>query len=152
MLERICAFLRSTMRAPDSPLDSIANEIVLARQYLEIMEARLESRLVYSIECDPQAEMIQIPILLLQPIIENAVKYGIEPASGTLKIEIQIQRSNQGVEIRIRDHGPGLRANDDGQGIKNTKRRLASYYGPAAGFRLSTHPLGGALAELEIPT
>ena len=152
MLERICTFLRSTMRSPDSPLDSIANELLLARQYLEIMQTRLESKLVYSIQCDPRAEAIQIPTLLLQPLIENAVKYGHDPNSGNLTIQIDIALSNRTVGIRIRDHGPGLQAIFEGQGITNTKRRLASYYGVAAAFRLSAHPTGGAISELEIPT
>ena len=151
MLERICTFLRSTIRSPDAPLDSIANELVLARQYLEIMQTRLESKLVYSIQCDPNAEAIQIPTLLLQPIIENAVKYGTDSDSGNLKIQIEIELSNQALGIRIRDYGAGIRSMTDGQGITNTKRRLASYYGVAATFRLSAHPLGGTVAELEIP-
>lgn len=151
MLERICTFLRSTIRSPDAPLDSIANELVLAKQYLEIMQTRLESKLVYSIQCDPNAEAIQIPTLLLQPIIENAVKYGTDPHSGNLKIQIEIELSNQAIGIRIRDYGAGVRSMTDGQGITNTKRRLASYYGAAATFRLSAHPFGGTVAELEIP-
>lgn len=151
MLERICTFLRSTMRSPGSPVDSIAHELSLARQYLEIMQTRLESKLVYSIQCDPDAEAIQIPTLLLQPLIENAVKYGPDPASGNLKIQIEIELSGQAVGIRIRDYGPGLSTVADGQGIANTKKRLASYYGAAAAFRLSTHSQGGAIAELEIP-
>ena len=156
MLERICAFLRSTIRSPDSPLDSIANELLLARQYLEIMQTRLEDKLHYSIQCDPQAETIQIPTLLLQPLIENAVKYGADPTSGNLKIQIEIERSKGTVAIRIRDHGvrlgPGLQTITDGQGISNTKQRLATCYGSAASFRLTAHPQGGAVAEVEIHT
>ncbi len=160
MLERICTFLRSTVRLPDSPLGSIANELLLARQYLEIMQTRLESKLVYCIKCDPNAEAIQIPTLLLQPLIENAVKYGHHPDSGNLNIEIHIELSNRRVGIRIRDHGPGLplvregdngRVLREGQGLTNTKRRLASYYAGAAAFRLSSHAGGGAISELEIP-
>jgi two-component system LytT family sensor kinase len=151
MLERICTFLRSTMRSSDSPLDSIANELVLARQYLEIMQTRLESKLVYSIRCEPRAEAIQIPALLLQPLIENAVKYGLNPESGTLNIQIEIALCNLGAGIIIRDHGRGLQAMTDGQGIKNTKKRLSTHYGQSATFRLSNHPLGGAVAELEVP-
>jgi two-component system LytT family sensor kinase len=155
MLERICTFLRSTIRLPDSPLDSIANELVLARQYLEIMQTRFESRLVYSIRCDLGAESVQIPTLLLQPLIENAVKYGPDPASGKLTIDIDIQLSDGVAAIKIRDHGIGLQMKEDGledgQGLTNTRRRLASYYGGAAVFRLSAHVLGGTVAELEIP-
>lgn len=151
MLERICTFLRSTMRLSDSPLDSISNELVLARQYLEIMQTRLEDKLAYSIQCDPRAENVQIPALLLQPLIENAVKYGPDPDSGDLHIQIEIELCQMGVKIRVRDHGRGLQAKADGQGITNTKKRLANHYGEIADFRLRTHPLGGAVAELEMP-
>jgi len=151
MLERICTFLRCSIRPPESPLDSIANELVLARLYLDIMQTRLEDKLAYSIRCDPRAEAIRIPTLLLQPLIENAVKYGPDPGSGNLEIQIEIEFSNPLVDIRIRDHGRGPQTETAGQGITNTKRRLATHYGPAAAFRLSTHPMGGAIAELEIP-
>jgi LytS/YehU family sensor histidine kinase len=151
MLERICTFLRSSIRSPDTPLDSIANELLLARQYLEIMQTRLESKLTYSIQCDLNAETIQIPTLLLQPLIENAVKYGHDPNSGNLNIQIDVGLADRTVEIRIRDHGPGLQSIHEGQGIKNTKQRLASFYGVSAAFRLSAHPTGGAISELEIP-
>jgi two-component system, LytTR family, sensor kinase len=151
MLERICTFLRSTMQSSDSPLDSIANELVLARQYLQIMQTRLENKLNYSIECDPRAETIRIPALLLQPLIENAVKHGPDPASGNLNIQIEIAFSNQIVSIRVRDHGRGPQLLAYGQGITNTKRRLATHYGEKAAFRLSSHHQGGAIAELEIP-
>jgi two-component system LytT family sensor kinase len=151
MLERICTFLRSTMRSSDSPLDSIANELVLARQYLEIMQTRLESKLVYSIQCTPRAETIRIPALLLQPLIENAVKYGPDPTSGNLNIQIEIKFSGEVVSIRIRDHGRGPQRMAYGQGITNTKRRLTTHYGETATFRLRSHHQGGAVAELEIP-
>jgi signal transduction histidine kinase len=151
MQERICTFLRSTMHSSDSPLDSIANELVLARQYLEIMQTRLEDKLVYSIQCDPRAETIRIPALLLQPLIENAVKHGPDPASGNLQIQIQIELSSQVVSIRVRDRGRGPQVMAYGQGITNTKRRLATHYGETAAFRLSSHDQGWAVAELEIP-
>ena len=95
--------------------------------------------------------MIQIPTLLLQPPIENAVKYGHDPSSGNINIQIDIALSDRTVGIRIRDHGPGLQSIQDGQGLTNTKQRLSSYYGVLARFRLSTHPAGGAISELEIP-
>lgn len=151
MLERICTFLRSTMRSSDSPLDSIANELVLARQYLEIMQTRLENKLVYSIRCEPGAEATRIPALLLQPLIENAVKYGPHPDTGILNIQIEITQCNPGVKIRIRDHGRGFQAMTEGQGITNTKKRLATHYGQSASFRLGNHPSGGCVAELELP-
>jgi signal transduction histidine kinase len=151
MLERICTFLRSTMQSSDSPLDSIANELVLARQYLEIMQTRLESKLVYSIQCTPRAEKIRIPALLLQPLIENAVKYGPDPTSGNLDIQIEIEFSDQVVSIRIRDHGRGPQIMAYGRGITNTKRRLTTHYGETATFCLRSHHQGGAVAELEIP-
>ena len=115
------------------------------------MQTRLESKLVYSIQCDPRAETIRIPALLLQPLIENAVKYGPDPTSGNLNIQIEIESSGQVISIRIRDHGRGPQIMGYGQGIANTKRRLATHYGETATFRLGSHHEGGAIAELEIP-
>lgn len=152
MLERICGFLRSTARRSSySLLGSISDELVLVKQYLEIMQTRFEEKLSYSIYCDPKAEAIRIPTLLLQPLVENAVKYCPDADSGDLNIRIEVEFANQIVSIKIRDRGRGPQTTTYGQGINNTKRRLATHYGNAAAFHLTTHPSGGALAELRVP-
>jgi signal transduction histidine kinase len=158
MLERICDFLRATLRLPDSPMVPVSTELALARQYLEVMQARLEDRLHFDIFCDPEAESVPIPSLLLQPLVENAVEHGQDPASGRLDIAIAVgmhaHRNGASIGITIRDHGAGLSTNGggaNGHGLSNARKRLNTVYGDRARFRLSGHPDGGALVEITIP-
>jgi two-component system LytT family sensor kinase len=152
MLERICDFLRATLRLPDSPMVPVSTELALARQYLEVMQARLEDRLHFEILCIPEAESFPVPALLLQPLIENAVEHGQDPASGCLDISIQVHRNGKSIGITIRDHGPGVLSNNsNGRGLSNAERRLKTVYGPDATLRLSGHPKGGAVVEVRIP-
>jgi len=151
MLERIGDFLRATLRLPQSPLVPVSSELALARQYLEVMQLRLEERLHYEIRCDPNAEGTQLPALLLQPLVENAVEHGQDPASGSLDIGIAVEREGPVVQITIRDHGPGPSRGENGHGLSNTQRRLRTVYGDGAALRLAHHPQGGAIVQIRIP-
>jgi two-component system, LytTR family, sensor kinase len=156
MLERISDFLRSALRVPDSPMVPVETELALARQYLEIMKARLEDRLTFDITCDGQAQSARVPALLLQPLIENAVEHGQDPASGQLNIAIRVQRDSGVVKISIRDHGRGVLAERNGaslkgHGLANARTRLATVYGDGATLSLATHPEGGAIVRVQLP-
>lgn len=156
MLERISDFLRSTLRLPDSPMVPVETELVLVRQYLEVMKARLEDRLTFAITCDGQAQAARIPALLLQPLIENAVEHGQDPSSGQLNIAIDVQRGSGLVNISIRDRGRGIaterRADlPTGHGLSNARTRLATVYGDRAMLSLATHPEGGAIVRVQLP-
>jgi signal transduction histidine kinase len=156
MLERICDFLRSALRLPESPLVPVETELALARQYLEIMKTRLEDRLRFDIACDAHAQEARVPALLLQPLIENAVEHGQDPASGQLDIGIAIGRDSGFVNISIRDHGRGVfpernGAAAKGHGLANARKRLATVYGDRAALSLSTHPEGGAIVRIQLP-
>jgi two-component system LytT family sensor kinase len=152
MLERICDFLRATLRVADSPMAPVSAELALARQYLEVMKARLEDRLCFEIRCDPKAEAIPMPALLLQPLVENAVEHGQDPASGRLDIGIEVRRNGKSISITVRDRGPGVSSNhSNGHGLSNVERRLKTAYGDGATLHLSRHPEGGAVVEVHIP-
>ncbi|WP_158749161.1 sensor histidine kinase [Acidobacterium sp. S8] len=151
MLARISDFLRATLRLPESPLIAVSSELDFTRRYLDVMQTRLESRLRFAISCDPQAEAVRVPALILQPLVENAVEHGTEPESGNLNIEIVIQKADGLVRITIRDHGPGPARSTGGHGLANTRQRLATAYRGEASLRLERHPLGGAVAEILIP-
>lgn len=153
MLERICDFLRATLRLPESPMVPVVTELALARQYLEVMQARLEDRLHFAIDCDANAEPVQVPALLLQPLVENAVEHGQDPASGRLDIGISVHRNGTSLGISIRDHGlgPSGNGNSNGHGLANAERRLKTVYGDRASLKLMGHPEGGAVVEVRIP-
>ena len=151
MLERICDFLRATLKLPDSPMVPVSTELALARQYLEVMKARLEDKLTFEIACDELSEWAKVPALLLQPLVENAVEHGQDPVSGRLDIGIDVQHGGGFLNITIRDHGRGVFSNENGHGLANAQKRLGTVYGDRATFRLNTHPDGGALVEIQIP-
>jgi signal transduction histidine kinase len=156
MLERICDFLRSALRLPESPMVPIETELALARQYLDVMKARLEDRLTFDIVCDEQAQAARVPALLLQPLIENAVEHGQDPTSGQLDIAIGVHRDNGVVKISIRDHGRGIlerngASSPEGHGLSNARKRLATVYGDRAALSLGTHPEGGAIVRVQLP-
>jgi two-component system, LytTR family, sensor kinase len=152
MLERICDFLRATLRLPDSPMVPVSTELSLVSQYLGVMKARLEDRLQFDIHCDPQAESVRMPALLLQPLVENAVEHGQDPVTGCLDIGIDVHRNGTSIAVTIRDHGVGFSSgNANGHGLLNAQQRLATVYGATASLRCSAHPDGGALVEIKIP-
>jgi LytS/YehU family sensor histidine kinase len=151
MLERLCDFLRATLRLPESPMVPIATELALVQLYLNVTQSRLEDRLRFDICCDPQAEGAQLPSLLLQPLVENAVEHGQDPSSGRVDIAIMVRRDGGLVRITIRDHGTGPLPAAEGQGLQNAHRRLRTVFGDRAAIRLNRHPEGGALVEIHIP-
>ena len=153
MLERIADFLRATLRLPDSPMVPVATELGLVRQYLDVMKARLEDQLTFDIACGTNVESAEVPALLLQPLVENAVEHGQDPTTGRLKIRIGVERMNGWLNISIRDHGRGVFMNGttSGHGLANARKRLATVYGDRASLRLNTHSDGGAIVEIVIP-
>jgi signal transduction histidine kinase len=151
MLERLCDFLRATLRLPESPLVPVSTELALIRQYLDVMQSRFEDRLRFEICCDPQAEAAQLPALLLQSLVENAVEHGQDPGSGRLDIGIAARRDGHLVRITIRDRGTGPAGKVEGQGLRNARRRLGTAFGERAALQLGPHPQGGALVEIRIP-
>jgi sensor histidine kinase YesM len=158
MLEGICDFLRATLRLPDSPVVPVSTELSLVRQYLGVIKTRLEDRLQFEIRCDHKTERAQVPALLLQPLVENAVEHGQNPESGCLDISVEARSTDDGFVIfTIRDHGPGVNggangaSNGAGHGLLNARKRLRAAYGDRAGLALNAHPGGGAIVEIRIP-
>ena len=154
MLERISDFLRATLRVPESPMVPLATEFGLARQYLEVMKARLEDRLQFEIECDASAASAQVPALLLQPLVENAIEHGQDPVSGRVDLRVQATRRNGFVTISIRDRGRGFSSDvpiSNGHGLSNARQRLKTVYGDHASLGFAGDSAGGARVDVRIP-
>ena len=154
MLERIGDFLRTTLKLPDSPLVPLSAELGLARQYLDVMKARLEDRLQFEIDCESGAESIQVPALLLQPLVENAVEHGQNPVSGCIEVRVQAARADGFVTITVGDRGPGFTGNGarpNGHGLSNTQQRLNTLYGDRASLEIASGSGEGARVDVRIP-
>ena len=135
---------------------SLKQELEFLRKYLEIEQMRFHDRLVVEMEISPDTLDASVPNMILQPLVENAIKHGIAPRSTGGKIEIGAVRNNGSLELSVSDNGIGVPFNDvanvsDGVGLSNTRRRLKHLYGDRHKFELSAAALSGLKVNLRIP-
>ena len=142
---------RSTARA-EVPL---AEELELVREYLAIEEARFTDRLRTTIDATPDALRCRVPPLILQPIVENAIRHGISAASSAGTVEVRAAVDDGRLKISVRDDGPGVATAParpgSGTGLRNTRERLAELYGARAELRIGAGPSGGTLVAIDLP-
>ena len=157
MLSRLSSFLRYTLANEPTAHVTVQQEVETLKLYLEIEKMRFESRLRPSFDVDPRAERARLPSLLLQPLVENAIKYAVTPQEEGADISVVVRLAGERVQIAVSDSGPGLR---DGQiaqslstgvGLTNIRDRLAQAYGPDHRFETRSTPAGGFSVEIEIP-
>jgi sensor histidine kinase YesM len=142
MLSRLSSFLRYTLVNEPTAQVTLVQEAETLKLYLEIEKMRFEDRLRPHFKIDGDTIGARLPSLLLQPLIENAIKYAVTPAEHGADIWITAQREGQAVRIEVADSGPGP------SGIQD---RLAQAYGPAHGFSTRTNEHGGFSVIIEIP-
>jgi sensor histidine kinase YesM len=158
MIARLGDFLRLTLENSGAQEVTLQKELEFLRCYLEIEGVRFRDRLTTEIEIEPQTLDTPVPNLILQPIVENAIRHGIAPRSAPGRIEISAKRNNGSLRIEVKDNGPGLPAirvpdgrSREGLGLANTKARLARLYGPSHRLELANADGGGLVVTLEIP-
>ncbi|WP_322046365.1 sensor histidine kinase [Paraburkholderia sp. J67] len=156
MLDHLNGFLRATLDASRSDSHALAAEFARLRDYLELMQVRMGPRLRATFDLPDALGALPVPPLLLQPLVENAIKHGLEPNIAGGEIEIGARREGATLILDVRDTGAGLHAPPaDGTrfGLSQVRERLAALYGDAARFTL-TEPgdgRGGALATVSLP-
>lgn len=154
VLELLSVLLRATLARGQAAEVSLRQELELLGAYLEIERTRFPDRLQIHQAIDPAAQEAQVPPLLLQPIVENAVRHGVAPVRGPGRVEIRAQVSASGLRVVVEDSGPGFpepRLLREGIGLQNTRARLAQMYGAAARLELANVPAGGARVTLTLP-
>jgi signal transduction histidine kinase len=154
MILNLSRFLRHTIDTDPSHLSRLGDEIHIQRLYIEIETARFGDRLQVQCEMALGFDDCLVPSLLLQPIVENAIKHGV--AHNSAKGWIRIASEAEGARLRfiVEDNGPGPAEDchkSEGVGLRNTRERLAAIYGGAASLKLMRRPEGGARAVFEIP-
>ena len=146
MLDQLIAFLRATLSASRQPFHPLAAEFARIADYLQLMQVRMGGRLQTRLLLPEALAGLPVPPLLLQPLVENAIKHGLEPHVGGGRIEISAERRGAQVVLRVRDTGAGLAAdaNPTGTrfGLEQVRRRLQTIYGAAA--TLDLRPAGGS--------
>ncbi len=158
MLDELIAYLRATLVASRTPLHPLSLEFARVRDYLQLMQRRMGPRLRVVLALPEDLGALQVPPLLLQPLVENAIQHGLEPAidGGTLRISAHRDVSNdQQLVLTVEDDGVGLGAaptsQSTGFGQRQVRERLATQYGPTAGFRLEAVSPHGCRATLTLP-
>jgi signal transduction histidine kinase len=134
MLDRLDAFLRETLDGSvGDGVQSLDKEFGIIENYLSLMQIRLADRLSFKLDLPSDLKTIQVPSLLLQPIVENSVKHGIEPLTRGGTIDVQAQREGAFVSLRVRDNGSGFSDQPrTGFGLTNLRERVTTMYGEQA--------------------
>jgi signal transduction histidine kinase len=138
MIGRLSHLLRVSLSVSDGQEVTLAEEIRSLRAYLDIMDVRLSGRVRVTLDVDPEAETVLVPVLILQPVVENAFRHGIEARGRGAEFRVRAGRSGQTLEIEIADNGPGLDTSGvrEGIGLRVVRERLAELYGERGGMRL----------------
>jgi sensor histidine kinase YesM len=157
MLSRLSSFLRYTLVNEPMGSVTVAQEVETLKLYLEIEKMRFEDRLRPRFEIDPEVARARLPSLLLQPLVENAIKYAVTPQEEGADIEVAARRSGDRVLIRVKDTGPGaedhwVKAQEStGVGLANIRDRLTQAYGTDQRFDTESNGSGGFSVTIEIP-
>jgi sensor histidine kinase YesM len=156
MLARLSSFLRYTLANEPTAQVTLAQEVETLKLYLEIEKMRFEDRLRPHFKIESETIGARLPSLLLQPLIENAIKYAVTPAENGADIWLTAKREGQAVRIEVADNGDGSATEiaaspSTGVGLANIRDRLAQAYGPAHRFETKKNDRGGFSVVLEIP-
>lgn len=168
MLTRLSGFLRHTLVTQPGGKVTVAQEVETLKLYLDIERMRFEERLRTVFNIDPAAAEAMIPSFLLQPLVENAIKYAVSPQEEGARISLTAQLVGNRLRLTVSDTGPGLRAKaaratlpvamagagntvSTGVGLANIRDRLAQAYGDDHVFDIRTPPEGGFTVVIEIP-
>jgi sensor histidine kinase YesM len=154
MIARLGDLLRATLDSAHQQEVPFQQELDFIQPYLEIEKARLGARLTVDFCIDPAARDALVPSLILQPLVENAIRHGIAPRPGPGRIHIQAARANGSLQLAVADSGPGLPctvADAKGIGLANTRARLEKLYGAAQQLELTNGPDGGLRVGITIP-
>ena len=168
MLTRLSGFLRHTLVTQPGGKVSVAQEVETLKLYLDIERMRFEERLRTVFKVEPAAARAAIPSLLLQPLVENAIKYAVSPQEEGARISLTAQVIGNRLRVIVADTGPGLQAQaaaarmsdrlsgkgrtvSTGVGLANIRDRLAQAYGAEHRFQIDNPPEGGFTVTIEIP-
>ena len=156
MIARLSDFLRLALDNAGTQEVTLKQEIEFLQKYLEIEQIRFEDRLQVDMQIAAEALEVMVPNLILQPLVENAIRHGIANRSQAGELSMSAHLQNGSLRVRICDNGPGLTtgrhsAVREGVGIANTKKRLHSLYGSRAQLSLQNRPSGGLEVVLIIP-
>jgi signal transduction histidine kinase len=156
MLTGLSDLLRLALENVGRQVVPLKQELDFLNRYLEIEKTRFQDRLTVRVDIVPEALDAEIPNLILQPLVENAIRHGIAPRSSAGCVEIRACRQGGALVAHVRDDGRGLKENWEarscsGMGLRNVRARLDQLYPGNHRFVIAPHPDGGVLVTLAVP-
>ncbi|MCC2634702.1 MAG: sensor histidine kinase [Ramlibacter sp.] len=152
MLDHMIAYLRATLDASRAATHPLQAEFDRLRDYLELMAIRMGPRLAYTLDLPPALADLPVPALLLQPLVENSIKHGLEPKVQGGRIMVRASRDAQALVLEVQDTGVGGAQGAEGQGfgLTQVRERLAALHGDRAQMQFTLSP-GGAHTRITLP-
>jgi two-component system, LytTR family, sensor kinase len=155
MMSRLSDLLRISLENAGTQITTLNRELEFANCYLDIEKVRFEERLNVILDIAPETLDAQVPHLLLQPLVDNAVKHGISKLPGGGEIRITVKAQGDHLQFEVHDDGPGFGSvqplSASGLGLRVTRERLESLYGRDQSLEMFTPPEGGATIRVRIP-
>ena len=153
MIARLSDFLRLTLEERHAPQVPLARELEFLACYLGIQQVRFQDRLSTQLDVDDDTLAAAVPNLILQPLVENALRHGLQDKPGAGTLRISTRRDGDRLQLRVDDDGLGLppAGTAEGIGLGNTRSRLRMLFGDAAQLELRPIPGGGTRAEVRLP-
>jgi sensor histidine kinase YesM len=154
MINRLSEFLRLTLDKIETQVVRLEDEIEFTHRYLEIERIRFNDRLTIGMEIDPKVLDAQVPNLILQPLVENAMRHAVDTQEGASRINIVGQLLNGRLLLEVQDDGDNFKQGAEqngGLGLKNTRARLTELYGEGYSFSLTRRGTELTIAQIVIP-
>lgn len=153
MLGNLIVYLRHSMPQADDAHSTLGAELERARAYLEILKIRMGERLTLQIQVPDALNAVPMPAMMLQTLVENAIKHGLEPVTGGGTIWVLARENDGKVHVTVADDGKGFSEEGGGTGIglKNVRERLRLAYGDAASFAIVANFPKGVAATITVP-
>ena len=152
MIARLSELLRRSLEGASSPETPLSQELDFVGRYLEVMQIRFQGGLEVEIRAEPDVQDALVPTLILQPLVENAIRHGIAEGEHGRRIEIEARREGDDVVLTVLDDGKGPpEPIVEGVGLRNTRERLAALYGDAYRLEVVPRPERGTRAEIRLP-
>ena len=161
MLDHLIAYLRATLGASRASEHALQTEFERLRDYLALMAVRMGARLQYTLDLPPELSNHPVPTLLLQPLVENSIRHGLEPKVDGGSIAVSARREGDWLTLEVTDTGVGFRAGPDGTpaapttasgfGVAQVRERLATAYGSQCTIEFIAPSEGGTRATLRFP-
>jgi signal transduction histidine kinase len=158
MIARLSELLRGTLEPQPEPEVPLARELATIDRYLEILRIRFQGRLETTIDTDSSLADALVPPMILQPLVENAMKHAVSRTSAPSRIDVIARRDDESLVLVVRDTGPGSNGDAVGEsepgtgiGLRNTRARLEAIYGDEYSFELAERDASGTDATIRLP-